>query len=188
MKKWSRQRALLPLIPGMVTVLALLTGCGQSETVDPIASVSDPQFVVDLEPAAAIGATGNDPGGFETTAAQSKFIRASKGGTVQIGRYTLTIPPNALGNNQTYEIRYDLSDPRVVFELYPHGASFNVPVSIDVNMAGTDAANYDDVTLYWFDESLDQWVDVGGTWNKSTGILTQQLNHFSQYGGGRAGW
>ncbi|MCA9729489.1 MAG: hypothetical protein R3E12_19845 [Candidatus Eisenbacteria bacterium] len=175
---------------GLLASLWLVSGCAENREVLTSATGGEPEFIRDVSsadgPEVGYGGSGSSGGG-GTQRAELR-VDPAVGGTVVCGRYQLTIPPGALSYETTYRIEYDPRDPELIFDLYPHGAQFHVPVEISVNLSGTTAQDYDDVTLYWFNGDADSWVDVGGVWDSSNARLTCSLSHFSRYGSGRAGW
>ncbi len=109
------------------------------------------------------------------------------GGVLESGPFELIVPPGALD----YVADYEMSHTRfgyVQVDLGPHGAEFDAPVTLNVDLSGTGLARYDDITLYWWDEDAEEWVDVGGTWDPDSNMLSTELEHFSRYRPGRAGW
>lgn len=110
-----------------------------------------------------------------------------EGGVVVADRYTITVPPLAVSEPTEFEIRY-FEDGTTMFELLPHGVQFAVPVTIEMDLEGTTLENAYDVTLYWYDESAEKWVDVGGSWSRRDSRLVGTTDHFSKWGGGRSGW
>jgi hypothetical protein len=93
----------------------------------------------------------------------------------------------ALPKATSYSMSYRITGPAQV-DLGPHGAEFDVPVELSIDLSGSSLATAPDVTLYWWDEAHAQWVDVGGVWDAQSGTLTSELDHFSSYRPGRAGW
>ncbi len=116
---------------------------------------------------------------------KSKVISAVSGGKLSAGLVNICVPPGAL--NVDTEISIVVlhgANDEVDFELLPHGTTFNVPVTLEVNM-NTDYGPHDDVRQYWLDETTGDWVDVGGTWHHPT--MTTEIDHFSRWKT-RAGW
>lgn len=116
-----------------------------------------------------------------------EVVLTGEGGTLESGRFTLTVPPNALDYDAAYTMTYKTIGA-VQVDLGPHGAEFDVPVTLTVDLGGTNLAGDDDVTLFWWDEASGTWVDVGGVWDPASNTLTTELEHFSRYRPGRAGW
>jgi hypothetical protein len=114
-------------------------------------------------------------------------VIGAAGGVVSDGRYRIHVPPGAVTEPTTFELRY-FEDGMTVFELLPHGVEFHVPVTIVVDLTGTTLEKASDVSLYWYDEDAEDWVDVGGVWNRRNNRLVGTTTHFSKWGSGRAGW
>jgi hypothetical protein len=116
-----------------------------------------------------------------------RLVSPDESATVQNGRFLLQVPAGALSYDARYSIAYSTIGA-VEASLSPHGAVFDNPVELEIDLAGTSLANEPDVTLYWWDEDHEEWVDVGGSWDRNTQKLTSTLEHFSRYRPGRAGW
>ncbi len=114
-------------------------------------------------------------------------INPTKGGQLVSGRHQLTVPAGALPWTVPFTMDYQTTGI-VRVELGPHGSRFDVPVTLKINLNDTSALPSDDITLYWWNEDDGEWVDVGGVWDPSTMTLTTELDPFSIYQPGRAGW
>ena len=104
------------------------------------------------------------------------------------GRYTIEVPPGALPAPAIF--RVTSREPQtgyVICELAPHGAAFDVPVTLRIDLSDLDLDPTGDYTVYWFDEDAGEWTDVGGVYDPEMGVLSSELPHFSKYGAGRAG-
>jgi hypothetical protein len=168
--------------------LLFLGACSSNETIAP--TVRDESMW--LVPAAGDSGSvtlGGRGRGRLVRVVEEELILPALGGKVHAGRYELCVPPLALDTPAVYTIEY--AEPGIVqVELGPHGAVFNPnrKVKLDIDLTGTTADPDDVITLYWYDESTGQWVDVGGLWNPNTMTLKAELEHFSVYRPGRAGW
>lgn len=164
-----------------------LSGCSNDQ--DPLNPElsQEPEFGYELSGGQA-SPTAYLPSGFQAVEVEESFT-PSKGGELSSGRFTLTVPPWATDRRETFAMKYNPYGP-VQVELYPHGAKFNedAPVELRIDLHWTTLARYDDVTLYWYDEEHEKWVDVGGDWDPKQKILTTKLAHFSIFCPGRAGW
>ena len=117
---------------------------------------------------------------------KTEEIEAEDGGKISVGKVKLTIPPGALGEDTEISIVVLYGDDGDVdFELLPHGITFNVPVTLEVNF-NKMYTKKDDVRQFWLDETTSDWVDVGGTWKYPT--MTTEIDHFSRWRAGRVGW
>ena len=116
----------------------------------------------------------------------SKMVKPLLGGVVAGSRYTVTLPPLSLSRATTISIR-EYSPNVLDFELLPHGTQFLVPVTVDVNYAGTslDPASPDYQgglpVLLWLNPSTGLWELVPGVNNPLTKKYTVLLTHFSRY-------
>jgi len=116
----------------------------------------------------------------------SKLVRASKGGVVSYGRFTVYIPASALEEDTVITVR-DPGAAALVCQLEPHGLQFNKPVVLQMGLLGLDYdQNADGWTIFYLNEETGRWEDTGGS--KFWTCLGTFLDHFSTYGGGRAGW
>ena len=70
----------------------------------------------------------------------------------------------------------------LAYELGPEGAAFNPPLILtlryDFDKSGVEVQR-DTVTLAYWNGS--QWISVPSKWDESTGTMTSQISHFSQY-------
>ena len=178
------------LVAGLLTT----SGCGVEEPLSPSAgeAASSP-WIGDLSREG--GSLGEAPSGrgrgrppwADVPVHAEAHIDPARGGRLQSGRHVLDVPAGALPWTVPFTMDY-YNRGVVSLELGPHGAQFDVPVTLTIDLHGTTARPSDDITLYWWDEANGVWVDVGGTWDPSTMTLTTQLDHFSCYRPGRAGW
>ena len=113
-------------------------------------------------------------------------VNGNLGGTVERGIFRLDVPRNAVDGDVDFEISIP-DDGAIRVELSPHGLAFDKPVllTIDLNYA---AGLGDKVKLFSWNEKEEHWVVVGGKFNPKTRLLTCNLDHFSTYAPGRAGW
>jgi hypothetical protein len=99
----------------------------------------------------------------------------------------LTFKPYALEEDTEITIiRYPSDPDRVLFELLPHGIEFRRSVDLVVDLKDCGIAQDEEATIYWWDPEKEVWVDLKAVW--SYPHATVKLDHFSRYGGGRAGW
>ncbi|MEZ4651189.1 MAG: hypothetical protein R3E97_20845 [Candidatus Eisenbacteria bacterium] len=138
--------------------------------------------VVDIVEGTTIGASGD---GLEVLL--TKTVSARRGGVVQVGRYKLTFPPNALAEDTEITIAQGVStNLSTTFELLPHGIQFQEPVTLEVWLGDMLLSPTDDVRQYWWDETSNTYVDMEGTWSYPT--VSTPIEHFSKWKSGRAGW
>lgn len=102
-----------------------------------------------------------------------------QGGTITLGRYTLVVPPHALTRSYAISLRSCERNGIVGCELHPHGLTFNLPVTLEIDLSGTDVDPYETLSVSCWSDDSDTWNDVGGVFDPATGVLTTNLNHFS---------
>lgn len=107
-----------------------------------------------------------------------KTISAKLGGTVSLGRITLTFPPGALSVDTPISI--SLTDPNTLqVELQPHGLQFHRPVTLvaDLTRLVSPASHW--VGVAWWNESETRWDEISR--QPAAGVATAELWHFSTY-------
>lgn len=114
----------------------------------------------------------------------TKLIEADKGGEVHYDRYQVTIPKGALPEDTYITVR-DPGSGYLMCELEPHMV-FLAPVELELDLHGLDYQPFTDWTVFWFDPDTEEWENQGGSFAHEK--LTVQLDHFSRYAAGRAGW
>lgn len=120
----------------------------------------------------------------------SKSIKPLFGGVVAGSRYRVTLPPLSLTQTTTISIRE--YDPNVLdFELLPHGTQFLLPVTVEIDYAGTSldpaSPTYEGglPVLLYFNEITGIWELIPGVNNPLTKKYTVLLSHFSRYSLGK---
>ncbi len=124
------------------------------------------------------------------------------GAKLQCGRFFLTIPPGAfLGTGTVTMSTLDSTLMICDVEIFPKTLNlFREPVQLSMSTVGANCDS-DSLTMYWYDPDAKDWVDMGVDRDLSdnpectggpypanmTGIVAT-LQHFSRYGGGKAGW
>lgn len=185
-----RGRALAGLV--LVALLLITSGCASDRDGSPTAPSSSE---IATEPVWAYTnpatAEGSELGllDFLLRLVQSvvRVVLPTQSAVLEGHIYRLEVPAGALPRSAVYSMTYQQSGPAEV-NLGPHGAEFDVPVELSIDLSNTSLADAPDVTLFWWDENRGRWVDVGGVWDPSTETLTAELEHFSRYRPGRAGW
>ncbi len=109
------------------------------------------------------------------------------GGTISTGRFTLTIPAGALSATTAVSLN-EVSNYQMQVQIEPTGLAFSTPATLQFNYTGTSAdpssPNYipgGSLSALWFDPSLSQWTNIGGSDNSSTKLFSTSLNHLSYY-------
>ena len=120
---------------------------------------------------------------------KSAKIDGNKGGSVNCGRFTVIVPPGAFVGPAT--ITVSVADPTVLIcdlSITPLAANkFKVPVQLVTDLKDLNVSPGNETT-YWYDPTRDLWVDMNADPDASAKTVTANLNHFSQYGTGKAGW
>ena len=125
-------------------------------------------------------------GAAQVTSATS--VVGTNGGSVKCGRFTVTVPSGAFRGTAVVTVR--LGGPAAdVVDLAISPANLNnfrKDVSLSYDTAGL--ASTDGLTIFWYDPSTKNWVNLGATKDPKTGLPTVSLKHFSVYRAGKAGW
>jgi hypothetical protein len=117
----------------------------------------------------------------------SKVIDKTEGGFIRNDGIRLVFEPYALEDNTEITIiKHPADGDKVLFELLPHGIEFRKGVDLTVNLRDCDIRPDEVGTIYWWDPERETWVDLKASWCYPN--ATVKLDHFSRYGGGRAGW
>jgi hypothetical protein len=158
-------------------------GCSQNHSPSAPTSSTIPQFVRVPADHLATLSQDDDPHG-------SALISARDGGSLHVGRFRLDFAPGALLLDTQISIT-DMTNSvgYVQCRLEPEGTVFHARVTLCADFS--DLAAPAQYTMYWHvpDDPTDElWMNVGGSpsWD-GQGIVTQ-LQHFSEYAPGKAGW
>ncbi|MBD3335220.1 MAG: hypothetical protein GF355_06860 [Candidatus Eisenbacteria bacterium] len=175
----------------LMGLAAFVVGCGEDAMTTPEESAT-PEFARVIEEP---GAAGGDAGlGRDCLAERMsdigyKVIYPRMGGELTVGRFTVTIPAGALPAPALLRIQdLTVEEGMLITEIGPHGLQFLTPVILTMDLEGTSLEDAEDATIYWYDPEEEAWVDMGGTYDPQTKTVSAKLDHFSRYGGGRAGW
>lgn len=132
----------------------------------------------------------------------SARVDGAVGGRLVCGRYVATVPPGAFAGVGT--ITMWLPDSTLMLcELSISPAELNgflVPVNLALHTSGT-SADTDSLDVYWWDPAKSTWTSMGCQKSELDRVLTPELltaepvegvqlelNHFSTYASGKAGW
>jgi hypothetical protein len=118
---------------------------------------------------------------------KTKFIKANKGGSIKLDRFEIDIPDDALSED-TYITLRDPGSLYLICDLEPHGITFMTPVTLEMNLKNLDIDGFNDWTIFWLNDFTGDWEDQGAVFDPDKEKVTANLEHFSRYGGGRAGW
>ena len=124
-------------------------------------------------------------------------IDGDVGGRLECGRFLLSVPPGAFAGKGTISMYMPDTEVMVVdLEISPAELNdFKKPVKLALLTDGT-RLDEDDLQIYWWDDYRSEWTGLGcdkdlsddtAITGTSEGLLTD-LDHFSRYSGGKAGW
>lgn len=177
------------------SLLLVLAGCGSNggPSTAKLDGTAESQFFLDLSVGVGPevqGRTGRDGGRVAPeqpgSGPTSFMVDGSVGAQLVVGRFTLLIPPGAFEGSRQITVE-DVNNGFVECHLYPEGLQFDAPVTLTMDLTNS-SADGTDATIYWLDKRADFWVDLGGTYAAADHKVWVQLEHFSEYRGGRAGW
>lgn len=182
-------------------LLLLATGCSSDKATRPTSSsvaAPDPRFATFLQnpPEArpqglggdVLGGLTSDVGGLVSGAGGlvSGLVNGALGGQLTSGRFTVTFSAGAFQGIQNISL-VEKNGSYVECQLLPEGLRFDAPVTLEIHLDGT-TADTGSATVYWYNPSTGDWVDIGGQYQAATHSVKATLAHFSDYRGGRAGW
>lgn len=168
------------LAVGIAIVFA--TGCGRDRVSAPSSEAPPPGpiFIKELAPQDGNPFSFSD----DDPVRVFEWIDGAEGGTIENGRFSLNFAPGAFPGRIKIEL-IDTTEDYLKCELYPEGIYFNAPVVLTVDVAETTGDD-DMTTLYWNDRG--DWTDVGSWYSSGEHTVSTNLEHFSEYAPGRAGW
>jgi hypothetical protein len=106
-----------------------------------------------------------------------------EGGRLDFLGFAIDVPPGAVDKRTAFSIHLPV-DPQgsqhVLARFGPHGASFNVPVTIEFPLAGTSIEASAAKTVVWWNGS--EWEDVGAEITAGGERLRTTTDHFSEFG------
>jgi hypothetical protein len=126
---------------------------------------------------------GSAPSRSLTTTAK---VDGGVGGKLSCGRFVVTVPPGAFSGTGTVSMTLADSALAVVdLSISPNALNrFAVPVQLSYDPRGL--ALVSPVTIFWLDHT--KWVGLPTRPQLGTGFPTADLQHFSKYSAGKAGW
>jgi hypothetical protein len=106
-----------------------------------------------------------------------------EGGRLDFLGFAVDVPPGAVDKVTAFSIHLPV-DPQgsehVLARFGPHGATFNVPVTIEFPLAGTSIEGSSERTVVWWNGSA--WEDYGGQPTADGARLRTTTDHFSEFG------
>ena len=127
------------------------------------------------------------PAGLTDSGTKTFDVHAKDGGKFTFGRYTLTVPKNALEADG--QITISVGSGSIVgcgLSISPDSLNgFLKPVTLSINCSGTNvtSTNITGLAIFW--RTQGGWLNVGGIADPTTLTVSADLWHFSDY---RAGW
>ena len=120
----------------------------------------------------------------------SAWISGSVGGVVRAGRFAVRIPAGAfLGLAQVTVTMPDSSMMLCDLSISPASANqFKVPVQLVADLSATDMTDASTCTMYWYDPNRVLWKNLVAKTRTSGMLVVTELDHFSKYAAGKAGW
>lgn len=154
----------------------LLVGCGSESTLTPQTGglPGSPIYLPASEMAALLPLGTN-----AMTPSVEATVSASEGGTLKLGRMTLSFPPGALAEDT--RITMSLTDRKSLrVELLPHGIHFQKPVTLSADLTGLLNPTTRTVGVAWLNDQTGDWLPIS-TSAASMPRASAQLQHFSDY-------
>jgi len=166
-----------------------LAGCSSAPMGPGSNEVKNPVFLTAAPPAAGTFSAGAATSGLSGSAA----IDGALGGSLQVGRFSLTVPAGAYQGMATVTINVpDATIVRCQLGITPMSANqFTIPVVMRSDCTGTDALSAASLCEIWYDAAADVWRQVPGSTPDIVNFdVIAPLTHFSEYGviEGKAGW
>jgi len=124
-------------------------------------------------------------GTFET-GTTTKVIDGTLGGTIERGPFRVDVPANSVEGDVQFKVEIP-DDGTIQVHLTPHGMTFDKPVVLTVDLRIASGLG-ENVALFWWNQKQERWDNIGGTFDPDTKQLVTNLDHFSTYAPGRAGW
>jgi hypothetical protein len=120
----------------------------------------------------------------------SARIDGSVGGAVRAGRFTVMVPPGAFAGPATITITMpDSALMLCELSISPASANhFKVPVQLVADLSSSRVTDASTFTMYWYDPTRILWKSLVAKSRTSGALLMTDLEHFSKYASGKAGW
>jgi len=170
----------LTLLSGLAILAAafIIGGCSQNSPLEPNQS----QYDLALQSSAR----GSLPTLLSTTY-DAGVVTKDDGGTIEISRDSYThnfdVPSKSVSSDVIITVKTSLDKiggrTALVFEFGPDGLKFDIPASLNCQLAEINAAATSG-NLYYFDPDLRSWIYQGSNAVKD-GIVSFDINHFSKY-------
>ena len=105
-------------------------------------------------------------------------------GTKKVGYSTLSLPDDALDEDQTIVIVQKLKGNRDIY-LYPHGLEFEEDVTLSLSYKALKLKNdteAEDLTLFYLNPESRGWDTLDSDVDTDAELVITDLEHFSRYG------
>jgi hypothetical protein len=131
-----------------------------------------------------------DPTPRSTALVASTLVEGGRGGTLRVGRFSLAIPAGAFEGSAVVTMTMPDSTLMVCdLEITPLTQNhFKVPAELTADLSAPGKLDASDCTNYWYDPLSMRWVNLESKSRCSGTLITTNLEHFSTYGSGKAGW
>jgi hypothetical protein len=120
----------------------------------------------------------------------SARIDGNVGGSVRAGRFTVKVPAGAFVGPATVTVTMPDSTLMLCdLSISPAAANhFAVPVLLVADLSSATLTDASTFTMYWYDPTLVSWLSLIGKTRTTGSLVVTDLNHFSKYASGKAGW
>lgn len=170
------------LLVSLVASFALLgmNACGPEGTLTP--STTSDYTLVRYDPAMQPQLSDGSSG----SSSASKTIKASDGGKICYGNFTLVVPPGALSQDVTFSMT-SVSGTDLECAIEPTGLTFLKPATLIFDYKGTSADPASSLyigsrlTALWLDPSKSLWTPIKGTDYPDRDEFWAPLSHLSYY-------
>jgi hypothetical protein len=112
---------------------------------------------------------------------KSLWIRPYYGGMITFAGHSIKVPKYATRQDAEFSINISRND-YITVDFGPDGY-FAQYVTVTISYKDADLTGIDPtrLTLAWYDETLGQWIDLGGVVDTANKTVTAKTNHFTQY-------
>ncbi|MCK6560965.1 hypothetical protein HUU39_05890 [candidate division KSB1 bacterium] len=179
------------MIWGALAALAVMAiGCGEVPAPAPLSPVTAPEVKslakpgnTDPTPTTTITPVSRrtrSVNGFGGTA--SKVMTSSSGGSLSYMGHSLEVSKYSFSEQQKEFYITDVSSNYIQANYGPDGW-FLVPIKVTISFADANLkkGEINRLTIAWYDETLDRWVDAGGIVDQVSQTITTYVWHFTQY-------
>lgn len=113
--------------------------------------------------------------------AKSLWVKRNYGGLIKFCGHSIKVPKYATKQDAEFSINISSND-YITVDFGPDGW-FDQEVTITISYQEADLTGIDvaKLTLAWYDESIGQWINLGGTVDLINKTVTAKTKHFTQY-------